>query len=151
MFQPMYGMPQANTYGQYGFPGYAGAPGAASPGMPQAAAGTPAAAGLGLGAVAQQGSTDPSAVAAAGQAQGQWPAGDPSSYYSNYWGGRTTFSLAICDYTDVNLVIQGIMGKPPASRVRQMVSTKALLEMYEQSSPVSFVKLSCRHSIMVRM
>jgi len=26
-------------------------------------------------------------VAAAGQAQGQWPTGDPSSYYSNYWGG----------------------------------------------------------------
>jgi nucleolysin TIA-1/TIAR len=84
---PMYGMPQASTYGQYGFPGYAGAPGAASPGMQQAAAGTPGGAGLGLGAVGQQGAADPNAVAAAGQAQGQWPTGDPSSYYSNYWGG----------------------------------------------------------------
>ncbi|KAG8219985.1 polyadenylate-binding protein [Butyriboletus roseoflavus] len=51
---PMYGMPQPNTYGQYGFGAYTGFPnqpgGAAnpaSPGMPQAAAG---AVGTGLGA-----------------------------------------------------------------------------------------------------
>jgi len=85
---PMYGIPQPNTYGQYpGFAGYAGAPGTASPGMPQAAGGAPGAAGLGLGAVGQPGATDPNAAAAAGQAQGQWPPSDPSSYYSNYWGG----------------------------------------------------------------
>ncbi|KIM84587.1 hypothetical protein PILCRDRAFT_67510 [Piloderma croceum F 1598] len=86
---PMYGMPQANTYGQYpGFGGYAGAPGTASPGMQQAAGGAPGAAGLGLGAVGQPGAADPNAAAAAGQGQGQWPGGDPSSYYSNYWGGE---------------------------------------------------------------
>lgn len=84
----MYGMPQPNTYGQFpGYGGYAGAPGTASPGMPQAAPGAPGGAGLGLGAVGQQGAADPNA-AAAGQAQGQWPAGDPNSYYSNYWGGK---------------------------------------------------------------
>jgi nucleolysin TIA-1/TIAR len=75
----MYGMPQPNTYGQYGFGGYAGTPGAA-PGMPQSAGG---AGGLGNGA--QQGAGDPNA--AGGQGQGQWPS-DPSSYYSNYWGGK---------------------------------------------------------------
>jgi len=85
---PMYGMPQPNTYAQYpGFAGYAGAPGTASPGMPQAAGGTPGTAGLGLGAVGQPGTTDPNTAAAAGQAQAQWPGGDPNSYYSNYWGG----------------------------------------------------------------
>lgn len=78
---PMYGMPQPGAYPQYpGFAGYAGAPSPGGAGMPQAASpGT--AAGLGLGAIGQQGD-----AAAAGQA-GQWPAGDPSSYYSNYWGG----------------------------------------------------------------
>jgi len=90
--QPMYGMPQPNTYGQYpGFGGYAGAPGTASPGMQQAAGGAPGAAGLGLGAVGQPGAADPNAAAAAGQGQGQWPGGDPSSYYSNYWGGEFLF------------------------------------------------------------
>jgi nucleolysin TIA-1/TIAR len=85
----MYGMPQPNTYGQYpGFGGYAGAPGTASPGMPQAASGAPGAAGLGLGAVGQPGAADPNAAAAAGQAQGQWAGADPNSYYSNYWGGK---------------------------------------------------------------
>lgn len=91
----MYGMPQASNYGQYGFAGYAGAPGAASPGMPQTASGTPGGAGLGLTAVGQQGAADPNAVAAAGQAQGQWPTGDPSSYYSNYWGGKLFFSYDV--------------------------------------------------------
>ena len=89
----MYGIPQPNTYGQYGFGAYAGFPnqpagGAnpASPGMQQAAAG---AVGTGLGA-SQPGATDgsvgPGAAAQGGQAQ--WPTGDPSSYYSNYWGGK---------------------------------------------------------------
>lgn len=87
---PMYGMPQPNTYGQYGFnayggfPGQGGAtgtPGAAAPGMGSPVAG---AAGMAMGAGA--GGADPNA--GAGQAQGQWGAGtDPSSYYSNYWGG----------------------------------------------------------------
>jgi len=89
---PMYGMPQPpNTYGQYGFGGYGGfpnqAPGAGpgSPGMPQPSPGG-AAGGMGLGANTQPGAVDPTAAAAQG-AQGQWPGGDPSSYYSNYWGG----------------------------------------------------------------
>jgi len=74
---PMYGMPQPNTYGQYGFGGYGGNPGGA-PGMP-------AAGGAGaLGNGTQPGTVDPNV--AGGQAQGQWPS-DPSSYYSNYWGG----------------------------------------------------------------
>lgn len=82
---PMYGMPQPNTYSQYGFGGYpSGAPGAGSPGMPQAA---PVASGLGLSTATSQGATDPNAAATPG-AQQQWPAGaDPSAYYSNYWGG----------------------------------------------------------------
>lgn len=87
---PMYGMPQPNTFGQYGFGGYggypnqAGAAGAAgATGMPQPATG---AAGLGITAGAQQPGADPNA--AAGQAtQAQWAGADPSSYYSNYWGG----------------------------------------------------------------
>lgn len=73
----MYGMPQPNSYAQYGYTGF-GAPGAA-PGMPQTATG---AAGLGNGA--QPGGADPAA------GQGQWPS-DPSSYYNNYWGGELLF------------------------------------------------------------
>jgi len=70
---PMYGMPQANTYGQYGF-----APGMASP-----ATGAPAGA-MGM-AAGGQAAADPNA---AGQgAQSQWGGADPSQYYSNYWGG----------------------------------------------------------------
>jgi len=74
---PMYGVPQPGTYGQYGFGAYPQSPGGAAPGMPQAATGAAA------------GQTAPGAdVGAVGQApQGQWPGGDPSSYYSNYWGG----------------------------------------------------------------
>jgi len=90
--QPMYGMPQPNTYGQYGFgaypgfPGQAtgqpGAPGAASPGMPQPATGGAA---LGLTSAPQQGVADPNTPA--GQAgQAQWSSADPNSYY-NFWGG----------------------------------------------------------------
>jgi hypothetical protein len=83
----MYGMPQPNTYSQYGFSGYpSGAPGAGSPGMPQAAP-----SGLGLTPPAPQGAADPNAAATPG-AQQQWPAGaDPNAYYSNYWGGKDTF------------------------------------------------------------
>ncbi|KZT21683.1 hypothetical protein NEOLEDRAFT_1158114 [Neolentinus lepideus HHB14362 ss-1] len=78
---PMYGMPQPNTYGQYGYSGF-GAAGGATPGMPTPQGG---AAGALTGA---QSPTDPTAAAAAAGAQGQWPAGaDMSSYYSNYWGG----------------------------------------------------------------
>jgi len=78
---PMYGMPQPNTYGQYGYSGF-GAAGGATPGMPTPQGG---AAGVLTGA---QSPTDPTAAAAAAGAQGQWPAGaDMSSYYSNYWGG----------------------------------------------------------------
>ncbi|KAK7463805.1 E3 ubiquitin-protein ligase pub1 [Stygiomarasmius scandens] len=85
---PMYGMPQPNTYGQYGFGGYGGFPNqagaaAGATGMPQPATG---AAGLGITAGAQQPGADPNA--AAGQAtQAQWAGADPNSYYSNYWGG----------------------------------------------------------------
>lgn len=90
---PMYGMPQPNTYGQYGFGAYGafpnqgaaapGAGGAGSPGMQPTGAGGP---GLGIGAGAQQPGADPNAaVSQAGQAQ--WGGADPSSYYSNYWGG----------------------------------------------------------------
>lgn len=92
VFQPMYGMPQPATYGQYGFGGYtgfpnpAGTPGAGGPGTPgigAPAAGTAGSLGL---AGAQQPGADPNAAASqAGQAQ--WGGADPSSYYQNYWGG----------------------------------------------------------------
>ncbi|KAJ7492878.1 hypothetical protein FB451DRAFT_1219943 [Mycena latifolia] len=90
---PMYGMPQATSYGQYPFGGYAGfanqagTPGApGSPGMPQPT--SAGGAGLGLAAGTGQSNADPNALAAAGQAgQAQWGGADPNSYYSNYWGG----------------------------------------------------------------
>ena len=48
---------------------------------------TGAAGAIGMGAAAQAGAADP--TAAAGQAaQGQWAGADPSTYYSNYWGGK---------------------------------------------------------------
>jgi len=81
-----FGMPQPNTYGQYGFPGYpgfGGAPGTAggTPGMPQ-----PGGAAAGGGAqISVNAGGD--AVGAVGQGQQQQWGGDPSSYYSNYWGG----------------------------------------------------------------
>ncbi|KIP11502.1 hypothetical protein PHLGIDRAFT_83628 [Phlebiopsis gigantea 11061_1 CR5-6] len=79
---PMYGMPQPNSYGQYGFGAYGATPSAGAPGMPSP---TGAAGAITMGG-AQAGAADPSA--AAGQAaQGQWAGADPSSYYSNYWGG----------------------------------------------------------------
>ena len=87
----MYGMPQPTNYGQYGFGAYggfpnqaaaAGTPGAAAPGMASPVAATAA---MGLGA--PQSPADPTAAAQA--AQGQWAGADPSSYYSNYWGGES--------------------------------------------------------------
>lgn len=84
--QPMYGMPQPNTYGQYGFGGYGATPTAGAPGMPSP---TGTAGALTMGAGAGVGAADP--TAAAGQAaQGQWAGADPNSYYSNYWGGKCT-------------------------------------------------------------
>ena len=84
MFQPMYGVPQPGTYphGQYGFGAYPASPGGAAAGMPQQAAGAAA------------GQTAPgSDVGAVGQAApAQWT-GDPSSYYSNYWGGKCFSSI----------------------------------------------------------
>ena len=90
----MYGMPTPSTYGQYGFGAYgafpnqpaaAGTPGAAAPGMPSPVAPTAA---MGMGAA--QTPVDASAQAA----QGQWAGADPSSYYSNYWGGEPIFACA---------------------------------------------------------
>lgn len=63
---PMYGMPQPNTYGQYGYAGYQTS--ATSPGTAGAAA-----AGLGIGA----------GQAADAAQQAQW-ASDPN-YYQQYW------------------------------------------------------------------
>lgn len=88
---PMYGMPQPTSYGQYGFGGYpgfpnqpAGTPGAPGPGSP--GMGPPATATGAVGGAQQPG--DPGLAAAASQAgQAQWGGADPSSYYSNYWGG----------------------------------------------------------------
>ena len=96
----MYGMPQPNTYGQYGFGAYsgfpnqagAGAPGAAAPGMASPVAPTAA---IGLGS-ATGAPTDPTAAAA----QGQWPGADPSSYYSNYWGGELRLHVQIMPLVD---------------------------------------------------
>jgi nucleolysin TIA-1/TIAR len=83
--QPMYGMPQPNTYGQYGFGAYGGSPATGAPGMPSP---TAAGAGVGMAVAGQPGAADP--TAAASQAvQGQWGGADPSSYYSNYWGGES--------------------------------------------------------------
>ncbi len=96
LLQPMYNMPQPAGYGYPGFgtygsfPGQAagtpGAAGAGSPGMPQPAA----APGAGLGLTAgQQPNADPSAVAGGQAGQAQWGGADPSSYYNNYWGGKS--------------------------------------------------------------
>lgn len=93
-------MPQPNTYGQYGFAGYGafpnqtsaapGAPGAASPGMPQPTGAVGA--GLGLTGAGQPGA-DLTGVAAAQTAPNQWAATDPNAYYSNYWGGKYKYLL----------------------------------------------------------
>lgn len=105
----MYGIPQPNTYGQYGFGAYGGFPnqagGAAnpaSPGMPQPGAG---AIGTGIGA-GQPGAGDPAAGAAGGQPQ--WPTGDPSSYYSNYWGGELSLRSSLLQVIDY---LQGYYGQ----------------------------------------
>lgn len=59
--------------------------------MAQAA---PGAVGSGLGG-SQPGATDGSVAAGAPApgAQAQWPTGDPSSYYSNYWGGKVFMKI----------------------------------------------------------
>jgi len=114
-FQPMYGVPQPGTYGQYGFGAYPASPGGAAPGMPQPAAGAAA------------GQTAPGAdVGAVGQAaQAQW-AGDPSSYYSNYWGGKCSACIASCtsELTDCRVHIgyypqQTAAGQQGATDVQQ--------------------------------
>ena len=98
----MYGMPQPTNYGQYGFGAYggfpnqaaaAGTPGAAAPGMASPVAATAA---MGLGA--PQSPADPTAAAQA--AQGQWAGADPSSYYSNYWGGELRLHVQIMPLVD---------------------------------------------------
>jgi hypothetical protein len=111
----MYGIPQPNTYGQYGFGGYggfpsqaagaAGAPTSANPGMSQAAAAGGGGAGLGLGAGVGQAGGDPNAAAAGQAGQAQWGGADPSSYYSNYWGGMFSCLLRRIVYSTVLQVI----------------------------------------------
>jgi nucleolysin TIA-1/TIAR len=85
----MYGVPQPGTYGQYGFGAYPASPGGAAAGMPQAAAGAAA------------GQTAPGAdVGAVGQAA----QAHPSSYYSNYWGGKcsaSTFFSCSLELTEI--------------------------------------------------
>ena len=103
-------MPQPNTYGQYGFSAYGGAPGSAAPGMPSPSG---AAGAIGMGAAGQAGAADP--TAAAGQAaQGQWAGADPSTYYSNYWGGESTVSYR--NRTRLTDVITGYYGQQPAGQ-----------------------------------
>ena len=85
----MYGMPQPNTYGQYGFGAYGGFPSqAGATGSPAAASGlgSPVAGAAAMGMGAGAAGADPSV--AAGAAQAQWGGADPNSYYSNYWGGE---------------------------------------------------------------
>ncbi|KAG8922922.1 hypothetical protein FRC03_012044 [Tulasnella sp. 419] len=94
--QPMYGVPQASGYGQYGFGGYgqypqAGAGGAGTGGgLPAGGQGGGA---LGASGTAPGGPVDPSvqgaqaqAGAAAWGAAGQDPAA-MQAYYNQYWGG----------------------------------------------------------------
>ena len=112
-------MPQPNTYGQYGFAGYggfpnqgagaAGSPVSAAPGMPQ-----PGGAGAGSNVGVGQAAGGADAAAAAGQGgQGQWPAGDPNSYYSNYWGGMSIASLPHRDPNE--LFTTGYYGQQPGA------------------------------------
>jgi nucleolysin TIA-1/TIAR len=76
-FQPMYDVPQSGAYRHYGFNGCPANPSGAAPGMQQAAPGAAA------------GQTAPGAdVGVFGQAAQAQRAGDPSSYYSDYRGGR---------------------------------------------------------------
>ena len=78
---------------------------------------------MGIGAGAQAGAADP--TAAAGQAaQGQWASADPSTYYSNYWGGESLFLwlMSVTFNTDVHW--QDTM----ASSLRRVVTLRAQLE-----------------------
>src|ERR1700722_1789427 len=102
----MYGMPQPNTYGQYGFGGYGGfpnqaagggtgAPGAGNAAMPQQSAPNNAGGSLGMGGGVGQAGADPNVAAIGGQpSQAQWATADPNSYYSNYWGGMSISILS---------------------------------------------------------
>jgi len=74
---PMYGIPQAQSYGQYGYQAYPGA-------VPGAPGGAPGAGGLSPGGA---GGGDLNASAQAAQAA--WAATDPNAaaYYQNYWSG----------------------------------------------------------------
>jgi len=87
---PMYGMPQPNTYGQYGFGAYGGFPNQAgatgTPGGAASSMGSPVAGAAAMGMGAGAAAADPSVVAG-GAGQAQWGGADPNSYYSNYWGG----------------------------------------------------------------
>ena len=77
--QSMYGMPQSNSYGQYGF-GYQGFGQTEAPGSPPT--GSSAQAGSASGATQAQGQ-----AGTTGQAgQAQW--GTDPSFYQNYWGGQ---------------------------------------------------------------
>ena len=122
----MYGMPQPTNYGQYGFGAYggfpnqaaaAGTPGAAAPGMASPVAATAA---MGLGA--PQSPADPTAAAQA--AQGQWAGADPSSYYSNYWGGEPRFAVSSCNWQSFILLLQVIMASKPPERQRPMLKAR---------------------------
>jgi nucleolysin TIA-1/TIAR len=90
----MYGMPQPNAYGQYGFGGanYGGFPNgqgtvaAGGAGMPQP---NPLQAGAGM-TLGGQGAGDNAMQG--NQAPGQWGASDPNAFYQQqqqqYWGGK---------------------------------------------------------------
>lgn len=78
-----------------------------------------------MGAAAQAGAADPNA--AAGQAaQGQW-ASDPSSYYSNYWGGKSSKHSYCCP--SLTVIAQVITVKL-RDRV-QMGSIRVLHKLHE--------------------
>jgi len=88
---PMYGMPQPNAYGQYGFggAGYGGFPNgqgnvAGGAGMPQPGS-VQSGGGVALGG---QGAADNSMAGQGNQAAGQWGTSDPNAFYQQaYWGG----------------------------------------------------------------
>ncbi len=76
---------------------------------------------------AQPGAADPNA--AAGQtAQGQWAGADPSSYYSNYWGGESD----LLQLNDIRLLIrmQGIMVLKRLGSKGRKLRTKVLRYRY---------------------
>ena len=80
----MYGMPQPNTYGQYGFGAYSGAPATTAPGMP-----SPPAATTSIGMAPAPSAADPAAATSQVTAN-QWGGTDPSYY--PYWNGEAANS-----------------------------------------------------------